>query len=167
MGPARDACNEGTGMQISAGWKIGGLAALGIGAAVALAACGPSSSSKGTGPMALLSNQLMDNLHPEGYRGAQQLNLATDSTRAVTRPDGSVQGSYDGTRLLQAADSHAYGTPTIGDPAKDLKGDGIATFNEVRHVVQHFDTDGSLAFDGDENRAFEGAVGIRWIPGTS
>jgi hypothetical protein len=71
----------------------------------------------------------------------------------------------DGTRLLAAADAHAYGTPTIIDPAIDKQGDGFATFNEIRHVVNHFDVDASGGFDGAETHAFQAEVGIKWLAG--
>ncbi len=141
------------------GWKIAAGAAVGIGAAALLAAC--TGGPKTDGPMGELSGELMKKLDP-GWRGSG-LSLATQSLREVKHEDGSVRGVYDGTRLLAAADAHAYGTPTIIDPATDVQGDGKATFNEVRHVVRHFDTDESGAFSWDEERAFRNEVGIAWV----
>jgi hypothetical protein len=153
-------------MQVSTGWKVAGLAALGIGAgAVLLSACGTKGgSTPANGPMADLTKDLFDRLKP-GSRGP--LDVATQGVREVRRDNGTLQGTYDGTRLLTAADAHAYGTPAILDAQRDVQGDGKATFNEVRQVVRHFDGDANLTWDVDEARAFEAAVGIRWIPGTS
>ncbi|MCW2928280.1 MAG: hypothetical protein JWM86_2248 [Thermoleophilia bacterium] len=144
--------------------KLAGAAVLGVGIAATLSACAGrgSTPSQGGGPMGELTDELMTQLHPEAFRGARQLRLDSESIRTV-RDGDRLRGSFDGTRLLQAADAHAYGEPTIADPAADRLGDGIATFNEIRHVVRHFDGDGSLAFSGTENHAFQDAVGIRWI----
>lgn len=136
--------------------------AVGAGALVALAACARG-AEQGTGPMAGLTNARMNELHPDGYRGPQQLSLATDSIREARTKSGALQGTYDGTRLLRAADDHAYGSPAISTAA-DVKGDGIATFNEVRQVMSAFDADGSHQLEFDEVFAFEAAVGIRWTP---
>lgn len=152
-------------MQVSTGWKVAGIAALGIGAsALLLNACGTRGGAKADGPMADLTKDLFDRLKP-GSSGP--LNVATQGIREVRRDNGSLQGTFDGTRLLTAADAHAYGTPTIVDAQRDVQGDGSASFNEVRHVVRHFDADANLTWDVDEARAFEAAVGIRWIPGVS
>lgn len=150
--------DEGTNMQITPGMKLAIAGVLGVGALVTLAAC----SSAPKGPDADLTAMRFDDLKPNERK---QLSLAEDSVRVLKRDDGSVQGAYDGTRLLKAADTHAYGAPVI-TTAKDLQGDGIATFNEVRQVVFAFDTDHSDSFSSDEKRAFESAVGVVWTPGT-
>jgi hypothetical protein len=151
-------------MQISTGWKVAGIAALGIGAsALLLSACGKG-GGKTDGPMGDLTKDLFDRLKP-GSSGP--LDVATQSVREIRRDNGSLQGTYDGTRLLTAADAHAYGTPAILDPERDVQGDGRASFNEVRQVVRSFDADADLVWSQDESRAFEAAVGIRWIPGVS
>lgn len=108
-----------------------------------------------------LTKDLIDRLAP-GARGP--LELATQSVRQIRGDDGAIRGVYDGARLLAAADSHAYGTPAILDAQRDVKGDGRASFNEIRQVARHFDVDGSLVWDQAESRAFEREVGIRWIP---
>ena len=105
--------------------------------------------------MSELSKSLMATLKPGE---SQRLSVTGDAVRRASN------GAWDGTRLLQAADSHAYGTPTIGSPTVDVQADGFATFNEIRHVVRHFDADASGAFDFAEIRAFESAAGVRWIP---
>lgn len=105
--------------------------------------------------MSELSKGLMVTLKPGE---SQRLSVTRDAVRRAEN------GAWDGSRLLQAADTHAYGTPAIGSPAVDVQGDGFATFNEVRHVVRHFDADASGVFDFSEIRTFEAAVGIRWIP---
>jgi len=92
------------------------------------------------------------------------VDVATEAVHQVTSDDGRPTGAYDGTRLLQAADTFAYGTPTILEPTFDKQGDGTATFNEIRHVVRHFDVDTSGGFGNAEARAFEAAVGITWMP---
>ena len=165
---ARGTADEGRHMQISPG-RLGALALVGIGAAAVITSCAVGRSgggSSGSGPMAGLTNQLMANL-AGSTRAPAQLSLATQSTFTVKRDNGSIQGVYDGRSLLTAADTHQYGTPTITDAAKDKRGDGIATFNEVRHVVQHFDADGSLDFNTTEKQTFEATAGLRWIPGDS
>ncbi len=153
-------------MHISTGWRAGGRATLGLGAgALLLSACGNrGGGSKADGPMGDLTKDLFDRLKP-GSSGP--LDVATQSIREIRRDNGTLQGTYDGTRLLTAADAHAYGTPAILDAQRDVQGDGRATFNEVRQVVRHFDADADLTWNQDETRAFEAAVGIRWIPGTS
>ncbi|MCW2924353.1 MAG: hypothetical protein JWM98_1757 [Thermoleophilia bacterium] len=151
-------------MGIALGWKVAGVAALGIGAAAALAGCAGGGSKKGTGPMAELTDDVFSKLHPQAFRGARQLSLATDSKHPELRDDGTLQGTYDGTLLLQAADSHKYGTPQVTDPVLDVKGDGTATWNEVREVVRHYDADASGAFDADESRAYGAGDGLRWVP---
>jgi hypothetical protein len=150
-------------MQVHGGWRVAGLAALGIGAAAALAAC--TGRKADDGPMGDLTTSLIQQLKPGWRSGA--LDVASDAVAVVRRDNGSIQGTYDGTRLLQAADAHAYGTPAIGTPAADVQGDGKATFNEVRQVVRAFDEDSSGSWSGAESSAFEQAVGIRWIPGES
>ncbi len=153
-------------MQVSNAWKVAGIAALGMGAVALATFAGCSAQGEKTdGPMGDLSAELMKTLVPSWKRGG--LDVATQGTRAVTRDNGSVQGTYDGTRLLRAADAHSYGTPQIGDPAVDVASDGKATFNEVREVVRHFDADSSGAFDLAETRSFESEVGIRWVAGTN
>ncbi|MCW2921143.1 MAG: hypothetical protein JWL76_1017 [Thermoleophilia bacterium] len=152
-------------MQISGGWRTAGLVALGLGAgALVLSACGTRGSGATDGPMSDLTKDLFDRLKP-GSKGP--LDVATQGVREIRRDNGTLQGTYDGTRLLTAADAHSYGTPAIIDPQRDVQGDGKASFNEVRQVVRHFDADADLAWSQDEARAFEGAVGIRWIPGVS
>jgi hypothetical protein len=143
-------------MTISTGWKLDGLAAIGVGIAATLTACsgGAKKPAPANGDMSDLTTDLMSRLKP----GATKLNVSTDAIRRFSN------GALDGTRLVQAADTHAYGTPTIIDPAKDVRGDGFASFNEVRHVARHFDTDATGTWNQDETRAFEAAVGIRWIP---
>jgi hypothetical protein len=138
-----------------------------IGAGALLAACsggGPKVAQDG--PMGDLTKSLMQNLKPGSLGRSPRLSVASEAYRQVTNDDGRVTGAYDGARLLRAADSHAYGTPAIGDPMIDVQDDGFATFNEVRQVVRHYDADNSGAFDLDETRAFEGPDGasIRWIP---
>lgn len=148
-------------MGIPVAVRIGGIAAIGIGSAITLAACGRSSTPT-DGPMSELTIQIFERLDPGSSRGAKQLDVTRQAVREVLRDDGSSRGAYDGTRLLRAADAHAYGTPTIGDPVRDVKGDGMATFNEVRHVVRQFDLDASNGFDSDEKVAFQAAVGVEW-----
>jgi hypothetical protein len=151
-------------MQVSTGWKVAGFAALGLGAAALLGACANrGGGGKADGPMGELTKDLFDRLKP-GSTGP--LDVATQGIREIRRDDGSLQGTYDGTRLLAAADAHAYGTPAIIDAQRDVLGDGRASFNEVRQVVRHFDADANLTWSQDETRAFEAAVGIRWIPGS-
>lgn len=150
-------------MQVSIRTRSAGAAALGIGVAALLAACG-ANQTKNTGPMSGFTSDLIKRLHPDAIRGAQQLSLASDSVLRITDETGRFRGVYDGTRLLAAADAHAHGTPAITDPALDVRGDGTATFNELRQVVRHFDANASDDFDVDEVRAFEAEVGIRWIP---
>ena len=113
--------------------------------------------------MGELTTDLMRRLVPNA---GGSLDVATQSKQVVRNGSGGVQGTYDGTRLLVAADAHAYGTPAILDAAKDVQNDGRASFNEIRHVVRHFDVDASNVWDQAEARAFEAEVGIRWIPGT-
>lgn len=149
-------------MQVSTGWKIAGAAVLGVGAAIGLAACG-GKGQKTDGPFGDLSAELMKDLVPSWRSGG--LDVATQAVRQVRADDGHVTGSFDGTRLLRAADSHAYGTPEIGDPAIDVQGDGKATFNEVRQVVRHFDTDRNDVFSNAESVAFEREAGLKWLPG--
>lgn len=146
--------------------NIVGAGALAAVSAVALAACGPT-SSKGSGPMAELTDDVFGRLHPEAFRGARQLQLDTESVRAERRENGSLQGTYDGTRLLAAADDHEFGAPRIVDPELDVKGDGAASWNEVREVLRHFDVDGSGGYGASETTAYQADVGLRWIPGTS
>lgn len=148
-------------MQVSTGWKVAGLAALGLGAAALLGACTNRGGSKADGPMGDLTKDLIDRLVP-GSSGP--LDLATQSVQQVRGDDGAVRGVYDGTRLLAAADTHAYGTPAVIDAQRDVQGDGRASFNEIRHVARHFDADANLVWDQAEARAFEREVGIRWIP---
>lgn len=146
------------------GWKIAGAAALGIGAAVALSACAGGSRKGGgsdDGPMGEVSKGLMRTLVPSWKSGG--LDVASQGVREV-RDGGTLRGRFDGTRLLQAADEHRFGTPTIGDPAVDVAGDGTATFNEVRHVVRHYDANANGSLENAERRAFEGDVGVRWLP---
>lgn len=112
--------------------------------------------------MADLTSDLLRQLQP-GWRSSG-LNVATQSVREVRGDDGAVRGSFDGSRLLQAADAHAFGTPTLGDSVKDIAGDGTATFNEVRQVVRSFDVDSSLVLERSEITAFEAEVGVRWLP---
>ncbi|MCW2973677.1 MAG: hypothetical protein JWN72_1950 [Thermoleophilia bacterium] len=151
--------DEGTNMQVSTALKIGA-GAIAVSAVVVLAGCAQSAAK---GPFAGITNSLMDSLKP-GNRGV--LELSADSVREVRRGDGSLQGSFDGTRLLVAADTHAYGEAAGFDAAKDRAGDGRATFNEVRQVVSSFDANGDLAFDGDETKAFEAATGgVQWRAG--
>lgn len=147
-------------MQVSRGWQLAGAVALGLGTAAVLTAC--SRGSNVSGPMADLTKDLIDRLKP-GSTGP--LDVATEGVREYRDEDGRLRGTMDGTRLLQAADAHAYGTPEVIDVAKDVRGDGRASFNEVRQVVRHFDVDGSLEWSVDESLAFEREVGIRWIPG--
>lgn len=128
---------------------------------MALAACTGGGKGTDTGPMGELSGGLMRQLDPSWKSGG--LNLATQSVREI-RDGGQLRGSYDGTRLLQAADEHRFGTPAIGVPEQDVKGDGSATFNEVRHVVRHFDANADGALQNAERIAFEQEVGIRWLP---
>ena len=142
------------------GWKVAAVATVGVGAAALLAAC--TGGAKTDGPMGPLAGDLMKQLDPS-WRGSG-LDLATQSVREVRGEDGRVRGTYDGTRLLQAADAHEYGTPTITDPAADVRGDGTATFNEVRHVLRHFDVDESGDFSTSERRAYNDAVGMKWLP---
>jgi hypothetical protein len=140
------------------------VAGLGIGAAALLAGCGQSGPKVATdGPMSDLTKTLWQDLKPGSLGRNPRLNVATEAVRQV-QTDGRTNGAYDGTALLRAADSHAYGTPAIGDPAIDVQNDGYATFNEVRQVVRHFDADNSGQLDWDEVRAFEGEAGIRWVP---
>ncbi len=150
-------------MQISTGWRVAGLAALGLGAAVVLGACTGrgGGSTPADGPMGDLTKDLIDRLVP-GSRGP--LELATQSVRTIKGDDGAIRGVYDGTQLLAAADTHAYGTPAVLDAQRDVQGDGRASFNEIRHVARHFDADANLVWDQAEARAFEREVGIRWIP---
>ena len=147
-------------MQVSRGWQLAGAIALGVGAAVTLGAC--ANRSNVSGPMADLTKDLIDRLKP-GSTGP--LEVATEGVCEYRDDDGRLRGTMDGTRLLQAADAHAYGTPEVIDVAKDVQGDGRATFNEVREVVRHFDADASLDWSAEEATAFEREVGIRWIPG--
>lgn len=154
-------------MQVNGRFILGAALAVGgvIGAGALIAAYsnrGPKVSQDG--PMGDLTTTLMQDLKPGSLGRNPRLSVANDAYRQVQNDDGRTTGAYDGARLLQAADSHAYGTPAIGDPTIDVQGDGFATFNEVRQVVRHFDADGSGAFDLDETRAFEAAAGIRWIP---
>ena len=150
-------------MQVATGWKVAGLVTLGLGAAVTLSACTSRGGGAGAtdGPMTDLTKDLIDRLVP-GSRGP--LDVATQSIHEARGDDGRVRGVYDGTRLLTAADAHAYGTPAILDAARDVQGDGRASFNEIRHVARHFDADGDLVWSAQEARAFEAEVGIRWIP---
>ncbi len=151
-------------MQVSANWRAIGLVALGVGVgALALSACG-TKGSRPEGPMSDLTKDLFDRLKP-GSNGP--LDVATQGVREVRRDNGTLQGTYDGTRLLAAADAHTYGTPAILDSIRDVQNDGKASFNEVRQVVRHFDADADLVWSQDESRAFEAEVGIRWIPGVS
>jgi len=142
--------------------------ALGAGAALTLAACGGASGGtkgpKPSEPLQDLTTTLMGYLHEGKYAKGHQLDVATEAVHQVTSDDGRPTGAYDGTRLLQAADTFAYGTPTILEPTFDKQGDGTATFNEIRHVVRHFDVDTSGGFGNAEARAFEAAVGITWMP---
>jgi hypothetical protein len=124
-----------------------------------------NTSKQGAGPLAGTTNSMMDLLHPAAYHGRQQLLLATDSVREIHRANGSLQGTYDGTALLKAADSWSYGTPGIMNPRRDIQGDGIATFNEVRQVVRSFDADGSGVIDSHEARQLEHAIGVQYTPG--
>jgi hypothetical protein len=154
-------------MQLNGKFILGAAVAVGgvIGAGALLAACsggGPKVAQDG--PMADLTKTLMQDLKPGSLGRNPRLSVTSDAYRQVQNDDGRTTGAYDGAALLRAADSHAYGTPAIGDPAIDVQNDGFATFNEVRHVVRHFDADNSGAYDLDELRAFEGAAGIRWIP---
>lgn len=111
-------------------------------------------------PMSDLTLSLMDQLKPGVSRAARPaLDVQRDAIRRETN------GAMDGTRLLQAADAHAYGTPAAADPARDVRGDGTATFEELRHVVASFDADGSGRLDNTEVRTFEQTVGLRWLPG--
>lgn len=138
--------------------KVAAACVAGVGAAVGIAACGSGGGAKADdGPMSDVTRGLMDQLKPR----ANSLDVRTQAVRQA----GS--GAYDGTRLLQAADAHAYGTPAIGDPTQDVKGDGKATFNEVRQVVRGFDANANDALESAELRAFEGTVGIRWVPAGS
>jgi hypothetical protein len=148
-------------MELRTGIKLLAAATAGIGGAIALAAC-TGGGSRPDGPMAELTSELLAQLKP-GWRSGG-LNVATQAVREVRGDDGALRGSYDGSRLLQAADSHAYGTPTIGDPIQDVAGDGTATFNEVRQVVRSFDSDDSLVLERPEVVAFEAEVGVRWLP---
>ena len=143
------------------GWKIAGAAALGIGATVALAACTGPGKGGGTddGPMGELSTGLIKTLVPSWRSGG--LDVATQGVREI-REGSAVIVKVDGTRLLQAADEHRFGTPTIGDPAVDVARDGTATFNEVRHVVRHYDSNADGTFQNAERAAFEREVGITW-----
>lgn len=143
------------------GLKVAGFAALGAGAAVALAACTGRGAGKDDGPMADFAAGMMQQLQPSWKSGG--LDVATQSVREI-REGGTIRGRYDGTRLLQAADEHRFGTPAISDPAADVKGDGSATFNEVRHVARHFDVNADGVLQRAEQRSFEQEVGIRWLP---
>jgi hypothetical protein len=151
-------------MQIN-GKVIAGIAAgVGIvaGAGLLLSACGNrSGGAPQDGPMSDLTKDLMSHLKPGNNA---RLSVTADAVRRVTADDGHATGAFDGARLLQAADAHAYGTPTIGNPTVDVQNDGFATFNEIRHVVRHYDVDQSGAFSHEEAQAFEAADGIRWIP---
>jgi hypothetical protein len=153
-------------MQPLTGWKIAGVAALCATGAVALAAC-TTKATKGSGPMAALTDEAFSNLHPDAFHGARQIDVATGSVREVRRADGSLQGTFDGTRLLRAADAQRYGAPRIADPALDVKDDGAASWNEVREVLRHFDVDASDGFDAAESRAYQAEVGVTWNPGVS
>jgi hypothetical protein len=153
----------GRQMQINTGIKLAALATIGVVGALTLAACG--TKGQGGGPDAALTDEFMKDLHPDSIRGVKQLSLATDSRHTYKDTDGRIQGTMDGTRLLAAADAHAYGTPTITDPLVDKQNDGFATFNEIRHVVSHFDVNANDGLDPDETTAFQAAVGIHWIGG--
>ena len=148
-------------MSITTG-KVACAVALTAGAGLLLAACGggPKRTPQ-DGPMADLTKDLMERIKP-GNRG--RLNVATEAVRQVTNDDGRPTGAYDGARLLRAADEHAAGTPTIVDPQVYIKGDGWATFNEIRHVVRSYDADSSGIFDAGETAAFQAAVDVAWIP---
>lgn len=151
-------------MQVTSAVKLVGALTLGVGAAVALSACQKKAPSEPTGPLQPLVDDVFTNLHEGAFEGARRLSLATESTRVITREDGFMQGAWDGRKLLQAADSHAYGTPRLTDPAVDVKDDGYATPNEVREVLRHFDVDESGGYSPAEAKALEGSVGMRWIP---
>ena len=148
-----------------------GVSALGvgvIGSGLLLAGCGNRGGGGGRvpsdGPMSELTKSLMNQLKPNSATRDQRLDVTRDAVRHVTNDAGAPTGAFDGTRLLRAADTHAYGTPAITNPAIDVKGDGSATFNEIRHVVRHFDADSSDSLDFAEIRSFEAEAGVRWIP---
>lgn len=136
-----------------------GAAVVGLGVAVGLAGC-----AQETGPAASLTKGLFATMTPEGGRTPKSFNVATDGVVELHKDDGSPQGTIDGTRLLQAADAHAYGTPVVFDAAKDLQGDGTATFNEIRQVVYSFDTDHDDRWGVGEAKPFEAAVGPVYTP---
>jgi hypothetical protein len=146
------------------GIKLAGAVALGVGAVALASACtGGSKPGSGAdaGPHAELTGGLLRTLVPSWRSGG--LDVATQGVREV-REGGAARGRFDGTRLLQAADAHRFGAPAIADPAADVAGDGTATFNEVRQVVRHFDADSNGMLERAEQRSFEQAVGIRWLP---
>jgi hypothetical protein len=153
----------GRWMQLSPGIKLAVVGTIIAGSALALSACG--TKGQGGGPDSALTDEFMKDLHPDSIRGVRQLSLATDSRHTYKDTDGRIQGTMDGTRLLAAADAHAYGTPTITDPLVDKQGDGFATFNEIRQVVSHFDANANDEFEPGETTAFQAAVGIDWLGG--
>lgn len=157
------------------GKVILGVSALGvgiIGTGLLLAGCGSRGAGGGgrvptDGPMSDLTKSFMDQLKPNSATREQRLDVTRDAVRHVTNDEGIPTGAYDGARLLRAADTHAYGTPAIGNPAIDVRGDGSATFNEIRHVVRHFDVDSSGVLDFDEVRAFQAEASLQWVPARS
>lgn len=131
-----------------------------IGTCALVAACKPAASS---GPAGELTKSLMEQLHGGSFRGTPKLDVVKDARIERRNDAGESTGAYDGSRLLQAADSHALGTPEIID-AGDVKNDGTATFNEVRQVVRAYDRDQSGSIDTPAEQREFAAVDILWIP---
>ena len=144
--------------------RIGNVGRLiGIGAlattAVALAAC-TGGRNRSDDPIIAAQQSFTELLRPSGDTSTP-LSVAQDAVREVLR-DGAVVGSYDGTRYVEAADTHEFGTPTGADPEVDVQGDGLATPREQQQVIRHFDTDGTRGLSPSEWTAFTDEVGITW-----